>query len=180
MSASRLSCTPTPTTGLNFASYEGHFFLTGATLVALDGSTTTPLLTACAVMWTLSWLPPDGDPNKDPVTMTDAKRQRILDKIRKLQTKTTSMGCTEAEALAAAQAVGRLLDEYGLTMTDVELQSTTCVEDSVFSPFVTNRHPIRYCLRALSAYCHTAHFFLQQPIDDDKTTYSVSFFRAAA
>ena len=39
----------------------------------------------------------------------DIKRQRILDKIRKLQSKTTAMGCTEAEALAAARAVGHLL-----------------------------------------------------------------------
>ena len=66
--------------------------------------------------------------------MNDAKRQRILDNIRKLQTKTTLMGCTEAEALAAAQVVGNLLDDYGLTMTDVELQSTECIADSVLSP----------------------------------------------
>jgi len=108
--------------------------------------------------------------------MPDAKRQQILDKIRKLQSKTTTLGCTEAEALAAAQAVGRLLDEYGLTMTDVELQTTTCVADSVLSPFVTNRHPIRYCLRALSGYCHTAYFFRQQPIDDDRATWRTAYY----
>jgi hypothetical protein len=108
--------------------------------------------------------------------MLDAKRQRILDKIRKLQTKTTLMGCTEAEALAAAQAVGKLLDDYGLTMTDVELQSTECIEDSVLSPFVTNRHPIRYCLRALSGYCHTAYFFRQQPIDEDGATWRTAYY----
>jgi hypothetical protein len=108
--------------------------------------------------------------------MNDTKRQRILDKIRKLQTKTTTLGCTEAEALAAAQAVGRLLDDYGLTMSDVELQTTTCVEDSVLSPFVTNRHPIRYCLCALSGYCHTAYFFRQQPIDDDRTTWRTAYY----
>lgn len=108
--------------------------------------------------------------------MSDTKRQRILAKIRKLQAKTTAMGCTEAEALAAAQAVERLLDAYGLTMSDVELQTTTCVEGSVISPFVTNRHPIRYCLRALSAYCHTEHFFIQQPIDDEGTTWRTAYY----
>jgi hypothetical protein len=107
--------------------------------------------------------------------MNDTKRQRILDKIRKLQRKTTTLGCTEAEALAAAQAVGRLLDEYGLTMSDVELQTTTCVEDAVLSPFASNRHPIRYCLRALSGYCHTAYFFRQQRIDDDRTRWRTAY-----
>lgn len=107
--------------------------------------------------------------------MPDAKRQRILDKIRKLQTKTTLMGCTEAEALAAAQAVGKLLDDYGLTMTDVELQSTECTEDSVLSPFVTNRHPIRYCLDAIAGYCHTEHFFSQRPLDAEWTTWRTAY-----
>ena len=55
--------------------------------------------------------------------MNDTKRQRILDKIRKLQRKTTTLGCTEA------QAVGRLLDAYGLIMTDVELQTTPIDDD---------------------------------------------------
>lgn len=108
--------------------------------------------------------------------MNDAKRERILDKIRKLQAKTTTMGCTEAEALSAAQAIGRLLDEYGLTLTDVELQTTECVEDSVLSPFVTNRHPIRYCQRAISRYCHTSCFFLQKPIDDAELTWRTAYF----
>jgi len=110
--------------------------------------------------------------------MPDAKRQRILDKIRKLKTKTTLMGCTEAEALAAAQAVGKLLDDYGLTMTDVELQTTECIEDSVLSPFVTNRHPIRYCLSAIAGYCHAEHFFSQRPLDAEWTTWRTahSFF----
>lgn len=107
--------------------------------------------------------------------MNDEKRDRILEKIRKLQTKTTAMGCTEAEALAAAQTVGYLLDEYGLTMTDVELQTTECVEDSVISPFVTNRHPIRYCLRAISGYCHTAYFFQPKPIDDEALTWRTAY-----
>jgi hypothetical protein len=107
--------------------------------------------------------------------MADTKRQRILDKIRKLQAKTTAMGCTEAEALAAAQTVGRLLDAYGLTLTDVELQSTTCIEDAVMSPFVTNRHPIRYCLDAIAGYCHTEHFFDRRPLTPDWTTWRTAY-----
>ena len=114
--------------------------------------------------------------------MSDPKRERILDKIRKLQAKTTAMGCTEAEALAAAQTVGRLLDAYGLTLTDVELQTTTCVEDAVMSPFVANRHPIRYCLEAIASYCHTEHFFNRRPLDPDGNAWRTAywFFRPAS
>jgi len=103
-------------------------------------------------------------------------RERILDKIRKLQSKTTAMGCTEAEALAAAQAVGRLLDAYGLTLSDVELQTTECVEEGVLSPFVTNRHPIRYCVDAIAGYCHTEHFFRQRPTDAIHTTWRTAYY----
>jgi hypothetical protein len=74
--------------------------------------------------------------------------------------------------LAAAHAIGKLLDAYGLTMTDVELQSTTCIEDDVVSPFVSNRHPIRYCLGALSTYCNTKYFFAQREVHETwRTVY---------
>jgi hypothetical protein len=66
-----------------------------------------------------------------------------------------------------AHSRSNVLTRVGLTLSDVELHTTTCVADAVLSPFVTNRHPIRYCLRALSGYYHTAYCFRQQPIDDD-------------
>ena len=42
----------------------------------------------------------------------DIKRQRILDKIRKLQSKTTAMGCTEAEALDAGDCKSYIPDAF--------------------------------------------------------------------
>ena len=50
--------------------------------------------------------------NKDSTMTQDIKRQRILDKIRKLQSKTTAMGCTEAEALDAGDCKSYIPDAF--------------------------------------------------------------------
>lgn len=50
------------------------------------------------------------------------KRDAIILKIRALLSKTEANGCTEAEALAAAEAVDRLLAEYDLTYTDIKAE----------------------------------------------------------
>jgi hypothetical protein len=75
--------------------------------------------------------------------------------------------------------VGHLLDAYGLTLSDVELQTTECIEDAVLSPFVTNRHPIRYCVDAIAGYCHTEHFFSQRPTDVTLTTWRTAILSLA-
>ena len=47
---------------------------------------------------------------------------RVKTRIRALAEKTTSNGCTEAEALSAAEMVGRLLERYALTMEQIDLR----------------------------------------------------------
>ncbi|ODN71200.1 DUF7168 domain-containing protein [Methylobrevis pamukkalensis] len=49
------------------------------------------------------------------------RRTRIIERTRKLRERTTKRGCTEAEAIEAAQAVARLMEEYGLDDNDVEI-----------------------------------------------------------
>ena len=53
---------------------------------------------------------------------------RVKTRIRALAEKTTSNGCTEAEALSAAEMVGRLLERYALTMEQVDLRQTPCIQ----------------------------------------------------
>lgn len=53
--------------------------------------------------------------------MTD--REDILAKIRRLRELTTKRGCTEAEAIAAAQKAAQLMAQYGLDDDDVEMLS---------------------------------------------------------
>lgn len=54
----------------------------------------------------------------------DAKRSKLLDRIRQLCGRTVDRGFTEAEALAAAEKVSALLDENDLTLDEVEIRSS--------------------------------------------------------
>jgi hypothetical protein len=56
---------------------------------------------------------------------------KVKARIRALAAKTVERGCSEAEAMAAAQKVGELLEVYGLSMNEVELREETCVQRTV-------------------------------------------------
>lgn len=81
-----------------------------------------------------------------------AERERVKARIRTLLARTTQNGCTEAEALAAAEMVGRLLQHYALTMDEVALRQTPCVQRSVAWPGI-RRRPIDCCIPALARFC---------------------------
>jgi hypothetical protein len=53
----------------------------------------------------------------------DPKREKIANKIKELMKKTTANGCSEAEALSAAEMVGKLMNEYDLSMTEIEFKN---------------------------------------------------------
>jgi hypothetical protein len=53
---------------------------------------------------------------------------KVKARIRALAAKTVERGCSEAEAMAAAEKVGELLDVYGLSMSEVELREEACVQ----------------------------------------------------
>lgn len=55
--------------------------------------------------------------------MTTEKRDSIIKKIQLLKEKTVSNGCSEAEAMSAADKISQLLNEYDLSMSEVELKS---------------------------------------------------------
>ena len=52
------------------------------------------------------------------------EREKIAARIRALLAKTVENGCTEAEALAAAQLAAKLLQQYELTLDEVQLRAT--------------------------------------------------------
>lgn len=57
------------------------------------------------------------------VITLDPKREKIANKIKELMKKTTDNGCSEAEALTAAEMVGKLMNEYDLSMTEIEFKN---------------------------------------------------------
>lgn len=54
--------------------------------------------------------------------MTNADRERAIDRIRKLRRMTVANGCTEAEALLALQRIAELIATYDLTDSEVNLR----------------------------------------------------------
>ena len=77
---------------------------------------------------------------------------RVKARIKALTDKTVANGCTEAEAMAAAEMVGRLLERYALSMDEIEVRSARCVQAEV--PLGgQRRRPIDGCVPAIARLC---------------------------
>jgi uncharacterized protein DUF2786 len=73
-------------------------------------------------------------------------------RIKALAEKTVSNGCTEAEAMAAAEMVGRLLERYALTMEEVDVRAARCQQVEI--PIGgQRRRPIDGCVPAIARFC---------------------------
>lgn len=57
--------------------------------------------------------------------------EKVKGRIRHLAARTVERGCSEAEALAAAQKIGELLEVYGLSMSEVELRQEICLQREI-------------------------------------------------
>lgn len=78
--------------------------------------------------------------------------ERLRTRIQALREKTVSNGCTESEALSAAQKVAELLDRHNLSLTDIELRKSDCETRSIDTARKT-RIPLDYCIAAIAAFC---------------------------
>ncbi len=77
---------------------------------------------------------------------------RVKARIKALAEKTVSNGCTEAEAMAAADMVGRLLERYALTMEEIDVREERCVQAEI--PLGgQRRRPIDGCVPAIARFC---------------------------
>jgi hypothetical protein len=77
---------------------------------------------------------------------------RVKARIRALAEKTVANGCTEAEAMSAAEMVGRLLERYALSMDEIEVRAARCVQIEV--PIGgARRRPIDGCVPAIARFC---------------------------
>ena len=77
---------------------------------------------------------------------------RVKARIKALTDKTVANGCTEAEAMAAAEMVGRLLERYALSMDEIEVREARCVQAEV--PLGgRRRRPIDACVPAIARFC---------------------------
>ena len=77
---------------------------------------------------------------------------RVKARIKALAEKTVSNACTEAEAMAAAEMVGRLLERYALSMEEIDVREERCVQVTV--PIGgKQRRPIDGCVTAIARCC---------------------------
>ena len=63
--------------------------------------------------------------------MSDQTRKAVLKKLRAFAQRTVENGCTEAEAIAAAEAMQRLQHEYNMTLTDADILDAEYVTEKM-------------------------------------------------
>ena len=81
----------------------------------------------------------------------DPALERLVQRIQGLRAKTVAQGCTEQEALAAAEKVAELLDRYGLSLGELDFRAQPC--DGI--GIQTNRRrfaPIDSCVPGIAAF----------------------------
>jgi hypothetical protein len=80
-----------------------------------------------------------------------AELSRVKGRIKALTEKTVANGCTEAEAMAAADMVGRLLERYALSMDEIEIRTARCIQVEV--RLAGRRRPIDGCVPTIARFC---------------------------
>ncbi len=79
-------------------------------------------------------------------------RTAILGRIRALQSKTTGAGCTEAEALAAAELAARLIEQYQVDLSEVEIEAEGVVGVTVANG-KRRQHEAQWVAVAIAQFC---------------------------
>jgi len=85
-------------------------------------------------------------------TASTDELDKVLGRIQGLREKTVDKGCTEQEALAAAEKVADLLDRYGLSLSEVELKGQSC-EGAGIETGRKRSGPIDVCVPAVGRFC---------------------------
>lgn len=81
----------------------------------------------------------------------DAELEKLVQRIRALRAKTVAQGCTEAEALSAAEKVAELLDRHGLSVSELDLRRQRC-EGIGIATDRRRRAPIDDCIPTIAAF----------------------------
>ena len=76
---------------------------------------------------------------------------KLVQRIRGLREKTVEQGCTEQEAMAAAEKVAELLDRYGLSLSELDLRKQSC-EGIGVETGRKRRGPIDDCMGTIAAF----------------------------
>jgi hypothetical protein len=81
----------------------------------------------------------------------DPALDRLMQRIQGLRSKTLAQGCTEQEALAAAEKVAELLDRHGLSLSELDFRAQPC--DGIGIQTTRRRFaPIDQCIPAIATF----------------------------
>ncbi len=98
---------------------------------------------------------------------------RVKTRIKALTDKTVANGCTEAEAMAAAEMVGRLLERYALSMDEIEVREARCVQVEI--PIGgKRRRPIDGCVPAIARLCDCKVWLARGPKPSEPADLAVA------
>jgi len=103
----------------------------------------------------------------------NTKREKLLSIIEALLQKTVSNGCTEAEALLAAEKVQEIMERHGLSLADLEAtdQVSACEEAGIkVSEKYKQRHPIADIAYEIASFTSTK-FWHQECRDGHHITF---------
>ena len=78
--------------------------------------------------------------------------EKIKNRIRALSEKTVANGCTEAEALAAMVMAGNLLQQYNLSLDDIEVAKEEC-DWLTINIGQSQRNPQYWIVKNLAKFC---------------------------
>jgi hypothetical protein len=81
----------------------------------------------------------------------DPALEKLVQRIQALRAKTVARGCTEQEALAAAEKVAELLDRHGLSLNELDFRAQPC--DGIGIQTTRRRMaPIDNCMTTIAAF----------------------------
>lgn len=114
--------------------------------------------------------------------MDNTNREAAMKRIRALMVKTVANGCSESETMAAAAKVGELMDRYGLTYSDLEIEKERCQQYTASYSY----HDVNVIAGAIARFCGCRVWFegggiqyFGLPIDVVIATYMTDLCRSA-
>jgi Protein of unknown function (DUF2786) len=98
---------------------------------------------------------------KDNLSPSENNMEAQVRKLQSLQNKTTANGCTEQEALQAAEKVAELLDKYGLSVEQLKLETAKdeCNAGAFDLGSKRRTHPVATCMSTIAKYTSTRSWY---------------------
>jgi hypothetical protein len=106
-------------------------------------------------------------------TIDKDRREALIRRIAGLMAKTTSAGCTEEEAMAAANLASKLMADYDLSLSDIKLkEQANLMQDGINTGFKNMDQPALRCSMAIAYLTDTRVYHW---IDKNRAV-SIKFF----